>query len=239
MRHYAAMPYDALPGFMAELAERKGVSALALRVALDGLERHRASIWQPGKGQDRGMVAVGLLVVLAASRINAELEAVDWEGEAKKVLRNLRLISELVNSAVEFGDKQSVDLLSALYERFDAHFPDEARLWRRAQLHDKTSRNKAGLRERLMALDLHKYLKRILGRLFTNLIAQLLWETTGREIDAKQVGRWISAYERRKPDLARHFPSLSVHGIISPSRRIEQDQCVSQQGNMPKMEVQE
>jgi integrase len=31
VQHYAAMPYDALPSFMAELAGRKGVSALALR----------------------------------------------------------------------------------------------------------------------------------------------------------------------------------------------------------------
>ena len=172
----------------------------ALRVALDSLERYRNSVWQPGNGQDRGQVAVGLLLVLAASRIDAELEAVDWEGGAKKVLRHLRLIIELRKFASEIGDKQSMDLLLVLYERFDAHFPDEARLWRRALLHNKPSRNKAGLRERLMALDLHKYLKRILGHRFTNLIAQLLWETTGREIDAKQVGRWISADERRRPD---------------------------------------
>ena len=31
VKHYAAMPYDALPGFMADLAGRKGVAALALR----------------------------------------------------------------------------------------------------------------------------------------------------------------------------------------------------------------
>ncbi len=31
VRHYAAMPYDALPGFMAELAGRNGVAALALQ----------------------------------------------------------------------------------------------------------------------------------------------------------------------------------------------------------------
>ena len=31
VQHYAAMPYDALPAFMAELAQRKGISALALR----------------------------------------------------------------------------------------------------------------------------------------------------------------------------------------------------------------
>jgi hypothetical protein len=95
---------------------------------------------------------------------------------------------------LEFRDIQSAKLLSTLYERFDAHFPDEDRLRRWAQRRDKPSSNKAGLRERLMALSLHQYLEMFLGLRDPNLIASLLSETTGKTITEEQVGRWISAY---------------------------------------------
>ncbi len=168
-----------------------------LRLALDGLEHHRANVWQPGVGRNRAQVATGLVAVMAASRLDAELETADWAGEAEKVLHARKLIVELWGIAAEFGDKQSLDLLLALYERFDVQFPDEDRLVRQENRRDRPSRNKAGLRERLMALTLHRYLEMALGFRNPNLIAQLLWEAAGLEINAKQVGRWISAYARK------------------------------------------
>ena len=54
-----------------------------------------------------------------------------------------------------------------------------------------------------MALMLHDYPRMALGPRNTigrkdgwrsSLIADLLWETTGLEIDAKQVSRWIGAH---------------------------------------------
>lgn len=172
---------------------------------LEQLEHRRAQAWRSGLGRSREEVAFGLVAALTTGRINVEIESKDHERIARDVIQGWKELQKIMKWAERRGDTASLDDCRVLSQVLETYFPDEDRLRRRAGRRDKKSRNGAGLRERLMAPALNDYLTMALGprdlagrndQWRPGLIADLLWEMTGLEIDAKQVSRWISEHEK-------------------------------------------